>query len=56
MDLNFSERAAIKGIQCAMQRAVEIFFIQPRYELREFLLRHRGRQVNIPCGQAGESF
>src|SRR5690606_1561566 len=55
MDLELSQRAAVKGVEQAMQMSAQ-FFVEPRDELRKFLLNDGGREVNIPRGQAGEGF
>jgi len=54
VNLQFAERGVVKFVEQAVQSVAEIFGVDPRYELRDLLLCDRGRQVDVPCGQAGE--
>lgn len=53
MDLELTERAAVEGVEQAMQMPAQ-FVIEARDELCEFLLNDGGSEVNVPRGQAGE--
>jgi len=54
MDFEFTERAAVEGVQQAMQMPAQ-FFIHAGDELRNLLLRDRGGEIDIPDRQAGKS-
>ena len=53
MDFELPERAAVKRIQQTMQMAAQ-FVIESGEELRDLLLRHRRREIDIPDRQAGK--
>lgn len=56
MNLDLAKRGGIEFVEQFVQGSVEIFVVEPCDKLRDLLLRDRGREVNIPGGEAGEGF
>jgi len=53
MNTDLAKRMAVESVQQSVQVATHLV-VQTRDELRDLLLCDRGRQVDVPDGQAGE--
>ena len=56
MYLYLAKCGAVEGEQGAMQASAKVFIIESCNELGDLFLRDRRREIDIPCGQAGEGF